>query len=578
MSDNIQRAIEIDGSFFSYQFEKSRNNKDILLINGKYIHSKFAPEKEGENFIFQGKNLIAIFGIGFGYHVENILKNNKDSIFIIYEPIEEMLELFKKSRFFDNKILFLNKNSIESVFDFLEKTNFFSEGKIKTYSNLGYKNIFQKQEFDFFSSIQKAYEVIVQNTLTESNFIYLWSKNFIYNSSHFNKFPLFHPSKKNINENIAVIACAGPGLAKDIDIIKKNRNNITLFAVDTAIKPLFKNGINPDFIVSLDGQPYSFEDFMKNQNESAYIFDVFAYPKAVDLCKKIFFTVTENVYEESIIEDFFEKNLIKKFGYQTGGTVSDYALSIVKSIGFKNIYFSGLDLSYPDLITHCNDSPFYERSLRSSCYFCSPENLMIKIIGARNIKNGKNRNFKRDLITDVILENYSLYFEKYSEIFTSLKYFYGNNDGLLINGFNKISLIELINKTGSQRMSSDMLISEQDINYVESENLEKYYKESIESLYKISLKLKNLFEKTNFDIENKENVDSWNILILEIFKKIPFLKKFTVMTEVVLQKKNVTDENILYYKHLCHNLLQSIYYLIRTFQKTVKMFDNAKIG
>ena len=132
---NNDRAIDNDSSFFSFKIEKSRNNKDILIINDKYIHSKFDPEAEAKNFIYKGKNLIIIFGVGLGYGINNIISNNPDSIFIIYEPIKEIFLLYKEkyydqSIFKDKKLLLVSIINDEEIYNFIEKNDFFSEGRI----------------------------------------------------------------------------------------------------------------------------------------------------------------------------------------------------------------------------------------------------------------------------------------------------------------------------------------------------------------------------------------------------------------------------------------------------------------
>ncbi len=65
-----------DFNHIEWSIEKSKDNNDILKINGRYIHSRFSPQKEASDFILSGKNLILIFGVGLAYHLNNIVKNN----------------------------------------------------------------------------------------------------------------------------------------------------------------------------------------------------------------------------------------------------------------------------------------------------------------------------------------------------------------------------------------------------------------------------------------------------------------------------------------------------------------------
>ena len=102
----------------------------------------------------------------------------------------------------------------------------------------------------------------MQNLFTRSNFAQLWTRNHIYNTSLLSRVPLCRiHNEESLSENLAVIVGAGPTLDNEWDNLHKFRDSITLICVDTAIKPLLTHGIMPDFIMTLDGQIYSLDDF-----------------------------------------------------------------------------------------------------------------------------------------------------------------------------------------------------------------------------------------------------------------------------------------------------------------------------
>ena len=58
---------------------------------------------------------------------------------------------------------------------------------------------------------------------------------------------------KNIFPQVPVIlVSAGPSLDKNIGFIKSARNQIIVITVATALKPLLKNNIAPDFVIAID--------------------------------------------------------------------------------------------------------------------------------------------------------------------------------------------------------------------------------------------------------------------------------------------------------------------------------------
>ncbi len=75
--------------------EKSKTGKPILVIQDKYLHSKYDPVKEGEGwaetFDIHEDIPICVFGFGMGYHVQSLLKRIKNPVYVI-EPSVEILK------------------------------------------------------------------------------------------------------------------------------------------------------------------------------------------------------------------------------------------------------------------------------------------------------------------------------------------------------------------------------------------------------------------------------------------------------------------------------------------------------
>ena len=101
--------------------------------------------------------------------------------------------------------------------------------------------------------------------------------------------------------------------------------------------------------------------------------------------------------------------------------------------------------------------------------------------------------------------------------------------------------------------------------YLIKKELQDYYLILINQIHSFAVKINNLLNTTDFNTNEKMN--DWSILINDVFNIFPFLKKFTVITEIILDKKNIASDNILYYKHVGHKILQSIYFIIRIVQK-----------
>jgi len=560
-----------------FEIIKSKDNNDILVINGKSIHSKFFPLKEAKDIKYPGKNLILIFGLGFAYHVNNLINNNPQSIFIIFEPITDIYKLQAKYLDLDSikknniQIYIINKLDKGNIYDFLMKDNKIYNIRIYTYSNPGYKTLFPENELLFFQSVNKIMKIIVQNIMTESNFIPLWTKNFIYNSSSLFNLPLFNPNNVNLNNNIAVICCAGPTLNCDIDLIKKYKDKITIFTVDTALKTLLKNNIIPDFIVSLDGQHYTIDDFMNIPEHCCLFLDILSYPPVARMFKNIYFTITKTLFKESIIEYFFSNFKLIEFGLDTGGTVSDYTLSLAVKLGFKEIYFSGLDLSFPLLMSHSIGSPFHDRLINFSNYYKTSQTILLNTLSKRRLHEAQSRD-NNTVISDFVLQNYAFYLDDFIKIHNNINFYYFPKQGIKINNIKPINLDKLINNKNTNKITLNEIKDKCEMINLNKSDISVFYQKIVDSVYIIAKKIDNILKEYDFNDETR--VNEFKLLYDDIVMEFPFFKKFIIMTEIILTGKNINNTNVIWYKHIFHRLLQSIYFIIRTIQKNQKLLDN----
>ncbi|MBQ2000161.1 MAG: hypothetical protein II220_11895, partial [Spirochaetales bacterium] len=129
---------------FHISVETAKNGKEILSINGKAVHSRFAPEKEAAGIKYTAKSVIAVFGLGAGYHIKNLLSANPESYCIILEPL---LPIFNRRRDFlgdllDSRAFVVNSVQDEQIFKLLQKFMRSEFLRLETYSNLCYKNLF----------------------------------------------------------------------------------------------------------------------------------------------------------------------------------------------------------------------------------------------------------------------------------------------------------------------------------------------------------------------------------------------------------------------------------------------------
>ncbi|MGN0740771.1 MAG: 6-hydroxymethylpterin diphosphokinase MptE-like protein [Treponema sp.] len=334
---------------------KSKNNLDVpVLLNGKSLHSKYAPEKEAENFgteINESSAFTIILGLGGGWHVKSFLDRNPNHYILVIENSEE-------------DILFLSQ--IECVKALLKNKNVkiipkekISENILKTYlpSFYGGINIICNRswfEYDgaeskkIIDEINSAIKICSKDFSVQSHFGLIWQKNILNNlkvSSELKE----KEFKFDVTKTAAVLA-AGPSLDMTIEKIISERDRYFVIATDTAFSICGKRKILPDAVVSIDGQNISYKHFLGGKTDfPIFIFDLQANLNAVNFVKnagaEILFIKSGHPFSSYAELCTAEKNAFLPVNCGAG-TVTIAAVDFARKAGFEKIQVYGADFSY----------------------------------------------------------------------------------------------------------------------------------------------------------------------------------------------------------------------------------------
>lgn len=155
----------------------------------------------------------------------------------------------------------------------------------------------------------------------------------------------------------AFVIAAGPSLNKNIKELKRAKGKGFLIAVDTAIKPLLREGIIPDMFATLDGiKPVELVEEEKAK-EIPMLTKVTAARSVMDYHTGKKFFINEGY---RYVDHLYEINGRSLQGFSVGGSVATYAFALVCHLGFRKIIFVGQDLAYTDNKSHA-DGTFQEK-------------------------------------------------------------------------------------------------------------------------------------------------------------------------------------------------------------------------
>ncbi len=193
------------------------------------------------------------------------------------------------------------------------------------------------------------------NAATYKKFEKLWIHNSMTNIGQISKRQTVQQlidSYKNTAKDFVVVA-AGPSLETLLPKMAEFKKHAVIVCVETALHALLKTGVQPDFIIITDPQYYAYKHIAGlAAPESILICPLSVYPavfrfkcRQIVLCSEMF---PVSKYFESKLGDFGDLG--------AGGSVASSAWNLCCMLGAQNIYFAGLDLSYPQGQTHIKGS------------------------------------------------------------------------------------------------------------------------------------------------------------------------------------------------------------------------------
>ncbi len=300
-----------------------------------------------------------IFGIGLGYHLNEIIYNTDFTYIFIIEPD---FELFFASLF---------------CTDWYQIINYIDEKNACLFLHLGSKN---KDFINDLSSIAEdigAFSVVRSfcfqhypdnelNDLLKQFFIDYFRFQFgfgFYNDaitgfshSYFhlnNNLPFYDANNGEITSltDVPVFLIGnGPSLDESKDFLIKNKDKAIIVACGTALGSLYRMGIIPDFHVLVE-RPYKNyqvlfdivpEEVYKNLNLLSVNM---VYPDTPSLYAWTGLALKGNEAGSDFINLLHYKKYHKGFGFisYSNPLVSNTGLSFISDFGFKNIYLFGVD-------------------------------------------------------------------------------------------------------------------------------------------------------------------------------------------------------------------------------------------
>ncbi|MBQ3670602.1 MAG: motility associated factor glycosyltransferase family protein [Treponema sp.] len=336
---------------------ESKTGLQIPCHNTVSFHSKYNPEKEAETFaaqFSQTSRFFVILGICGAYHLLALKKKFPAAKIIAVEESREDIDFLSHIP---------QVESLEKNKDFvLTDCAGLQAALLRTYKPQLHGNLIissiRQWENTFNESAKKARDIIAATIKlisadysVQSHFGKIWQKNI------FGNLALSSRIKQNVaemlhevpTEKTAAIIAAGPTLDETSSVLKDKRTEFFVIATDTAYTSLCARSIQPDAVVSVDGQMISHAHFFNDTSKNTlFVFDLCANHSAA---KKVLKSGARLIFSQSkhplaqYASQYTGKNSF--IPIETGsGTVTIAAASFAILCGFTKLRFFGADFSY----------------------------------------------------------------------------------------------------------------------------------------------------------------------------------------------------------------------------------------
>ncbi len=327
-----------------------------------FIHSNYNPDAEAEKWVANvdtDADIIVVFGLGLGYHIEKLVGFlKKDAKIYIVEPNMEIFKLFLENISLNNGFLVnatfivgeIPERVAEQIFMDFKSTLL---GKVDFVAYSIYKNLYGSQYEAMKNKFVEFVKVLTVNISTSEYFKWLWLSNYLMNILNMDGVINGKHLSNIFSHKPAIIVSAGPSLNKNIGLLKLAENKAVIFAAGSSYRILKNYDITPDFTAVIDGSPLIKDIYNGlDAKDTALIFINRAFHEVVQAFHKNKVIFIDS--EDRLTQYFSEKMSIDFEIIAPDQTVAGTCVSLASYMGCNPIIFVGQDFACTGLEFHAD--------------------------------------------------------------------------------------------------------------------------------------------------------------------------------------------------------------------------------
>ncbi|EOV7304888.1 motility associated factor glycosyltransferase family protein [Campylobacter coli] len=311
--------------------------------------------------------VLYFYGFGNGILFKALLQNKNHQHIVVFEKDIEIIWIMFHILDFSNelqsaRLMVLQTSSLDIEFfsNFCSSKPFFQFSRIYFLELMSH--YYERFHEDVLGLNKKLAETFKYSIVSHGNDpldALQGIEQFVYNLPSMITHPSYKEllSKRKGISDTAIIVSTGPSLTKQLPLLKKYASKATIFCADSSYPILAKQGIKPDYVLSLERIPLTSEffnnDFGEFDQDVLFVCISWVYPQTIKYLQKNNRAFILTSRPSSFIENI---NLCP-YGYVGyGPSVAHMAYEFATHLNYKNIIFIGQDLAYAkDGFSHTKD-------------------------------------------------------------------------------------------------------------------------------------------------------------------------------------------------------------------------------
>ena len=456
-----------------------------LLYKNICLHNRQNPLQEAAEIFAQAQNepvaIHLIYGLGLGYLFQIASRKSQGTV-ILYEPDLNILKIAFTLVDFTSDIAKSNvyiAATLEKAGEYIyQKSN--TKNIPLMLSTISYRKLNENNFNELVTELQRmvgSYGMDLRYTTQKMYYVLVRLAANIPSLVH--EIPLAE-YKDFYKGKTAVIVSAGPTLDRNIETIKKYRDNIVLFVVGTAMKTIAKHDITPDFLCIIETIDCSKQIEGLDLSNVNFITEPFSHP---NLRKFKFKNTYSHISANQPVNSFWRGVAeLDTSEYWSKGTVSYAALNCARILGCSKLVLVGQDLAYVEGQCYSKDSAYkdlecrfnketkkWEITAKDFDNFCASlsntENKEMQIQAAKRRLSNLNsalyyvRGIRGDMIpTESVYAAFIKPLKEFTENFPDREYINTSLVGAQIDGYKNMPLEDAL--ADSEKIENRELVSD----------------------------------------------------------------------------------------------------------------------